>query len=85
MVRRKKIIPDSALTESIPVAPIMGLANQNKSFNPVDAKREANDAVMKLNDYKFINCKCGVRIKIPPDYNQPIVVCPRCGTRHQLR
>lgn len=83
--KKEKIIPDSALTESIPVAPIMGLANQNKSFSPVDAKREANDAVMKLNDYKFINCKCGVRIKIPPDYNQPIVVCPRCGTRHQLR
>ncbi|WP_348344599.1 M48 family metallopeptidase [Ignavibacterium sp.] len=83
--KKEKIIPDSALTESIPVAPIMGLANQNKSFSHVDAKREANDAVMKLNDYKFINCKCGVRIKIPPDYNQPIVVCPRCGTRHQLR
>ncbi|BDQ02732.1 MAG: hypothetical protein KatS3mg036_1016 [Ignavibacterium sp.] len=82
--KKEKIIPDSALTESIPVAPIMGLANQNKSFSHVDAKREANDAVMKLNDYKFINCKCGVRIKIPPDYNQPIVVCPRCGTRHQL-
>ncbi len=83
--KREKIIPDSALTESISVTPIMGLANSDKNFNPVDAKREANDAVMKLNDYKFINCKCGVRIKIPPDYNQPIVVCPRCGTRHQLR
>lgn len=83
--KKEKIIPDSALTDSIPVAPIMGLANSDKSFNPVDAKREANDAVMKLNDYKFINCKCGVRIKIPPDYNQPIVICPRCGTRHQLR
>ncbi|AFH50136.1 Heat shock protein HtpX [Ignavibacterium album JCM 16511] len=82
--KKEKIIPDSALKESIPVAPVMGLANSDKSFSPVDAKREANDAVMKLNNYKFINCKCGVRIKIPPDYNQPIVVCPRCGTRHQL-
>lgn len=82
--KKEKIIPDSALKESIPVAPIMGLANSDKGFNPIDAKREANDAVMKLNDYKFINCRCGVRIKIPPDYNMPIVVCPRCGTKHEL-
>ncbi len=83
--KKEKIIPDSALKESIPVTPVLGLTNADKDFNPVDAKREANDAVMKLNDYKFVNCKCGVRIKIPPDYNQPVVVCPRCGTRHQLR
>lgn len=82
--KKEKIIPDSALKESIPIAPIMGLANSEKSFNPVDARREANDAVMKLNDYRFINCKCGVRIKIPPDYNKQVVVCPRCGTRHPL-
>lgn len=83
--KKEKIIPDSALKESIPVTPVLGLANADKDFNPVDAKRKANDAVMKLNDYKFVNCKCGVKIKIPPDYNQPVVVCPRCGTRHQLR
>lgn len=83
--KKEKIIPDSALKESIPVTPVLGLTIADKDFNPVDAKREANDAVMKLNDYKFINCNCGVRIKIPPDYNQPVVVCPRCGTRHQLR
>uniref|UniRef100_A0A7V2ZIA0 Protease HtpX homolog n=1 Tax=Ignavibacterium album TaxID=591197 RepID=A0A7V2ZIA0_9BACT len=83
--KKEKIIPDSALKESIPVTPVLGLTNADKDFNPVDAKREANDAVMKLNDYKFVNCKCGVKIKIPPDYNQPVVVCPRCGTRHQLR
>ncbi|MCX8105856.1 MAG: M48 family metalloprotease [Ignavibacterium album] len=83
--KKEKIIPDSALKESIPVTPVLGLTNADKDFNPVDAKRKANDAVMKLNDYKFINCSCGVRIKIPPDYNQPVVVCPRCGTRHQLR
>lgn len=83
--KKEKIIPDSALRESIPVTPVLGLANADKDFNPVDAKREANDAVMKLNDYKFVNCRCGVKIKIPPDFNQPVVVCPRCGTRHQLR
>lgn len=82
--KKEKIIPDSALKESIPVAPVLGLANEGKDFNPVEARREANDAVMKLNDYKFINCKCGVKIKIPPDYKNPIVVCPRCGRKHQL-
>lgn len=83
--KKEKIIPDSVLKESIAVTPVIGLTNEDKDFNPIEARREANDAVMKLNDYNFINCKCGVKIKIPPDYNKPIVVCPRCGTRHQLR
>lgn len=82
--KKERIIPDSALKESTPVAPLVGVSDSAKIFNPVDAKRDANDAVMKLNDYKFINCSCGVRIKIPPDYNKPTVVCPRCGRRHNI-
>lgn len=40
--------------------------------------REAMDAVRKAHDYRFVDCTCGLRIKIPPNYTRPHVVCPRC-------
>ncbi len=80
--KKEKIIPDSELKESIPITPLAGLTNSD--FNPADAKREASDLVMKLNQYKFINCSCGVRIKLPPEFDKPIVVCPRCGRNYNL-
>jgi len=31
-----------------------------------------------------VNCPCGVKIKIPPDFKKKIVYCPRCGREHKL-
>ena len=47
-------------------------------------KREMGDIMMKVNDYSFINCKCGLKIKIPPDYNKETLFCPRCGRQHSI-
>jgi heat shock protein HtpX len=46
--------------------------------------REANDLVMKLHNYKFINCECGIKIKIPPNYQDSGIRCPRCGMAHSI-
>jgi heat shock protein HtpX len=46
--------------------------------------REANDLVMKLHNYKFINCECGIKIKIPPNYQDSGIRCPRCGRAHSI-
>lgn len=82
--KKEKIIPDSALSETVPLIPIQKSLNEEKEFNPVEAKRQTGDILMKMNKYQFINCSCGVRIKVPPDYNKPLVVCPRCGRKHNL-
>lgn len=82
--KKEKIIPDSALSETVPLMPIQKALMEEKEFNPVEAKRQTGDILMKLNKYQFINCSCGVKIKVPPDYNKPIVVCPRCGRKHNL-
>jgi len=47
-------------------------------------KRDTGDIMMKVNNYSFINCSCGLKIKIPPDYNKTELFCPRCGTKHIL-
>ena len=47
-------------------------------------KRNTGDLMMAVNDYTFIECTCGLRIKVPPDYNKDSVTCTRCGKRHTL-
>jgi len=33
-----------------------------------ETKRETGDIMMKVNNYSFLNCSCGLKIKIPPDF-----------------
>lgn len=47
-------------------------------------KREMGDIMMKVNNYSFINCTCGLKIKIPPDFKKLELFCPRCGKKHIL-
>jgi heat shock protein HtpX len=82
--KETNIIPPAELKDSIPInirgamgVPAIGLTQKQK-------QRNVGDLIMKANDYSFINCKCGVKIKIPPDYKKKIVFCPRCGREHSL-
>jgi len=47
-------------------------------------KRESGDIMMAVNKYKFINCACGLRIKVPPEYKKKSISCPRCGKEHTI-
>ncbi|MBN1864996.1 MAG: M48 family metallopeptidase [Victivallales bacterium] len=47
--------------------------------------REATDILHRLNHFAFISCPCGVRLKIPPQFNKPICKCPRCGKEHPVK
>jgi len=76
--------------------PSSGLADHTKiglkeaALTPValglnkQTKRDTGDIMMKVNNYSFINCSCGLKIKIPPDYKKTELFCPRCGTKHIL-
>ncbi len=46
--------------------------------------REANDILHRLNNFIFITCPCGLRLKIPPAFTGKSVDCPRCGVKHDL-
>ena len=83
--KTSKIIPQSALKDVTPLGlreatgiPLAGLTKKK-------SQRNVGDLIMKLNDYSFINCPCGVKIKIPPDYKKDKVYCPRCGREHTIK
>lgn len=79
------IIPPSGLMESTAAIPIISPALENKTIlEPVNQKREVGDLIMKMNNFRFIDCSCGLRIKIPPDYKGNTITCPRCGRVHDL-
>ena len=77
------IIPGSGLKES-------DEPGIRKAFDSRDAaslkseKRNTGDLMMTVNGYKFIDCSCGMRIKVPPDYKKATFMCPKCGTKHNL-
>ena len=81
--KKTKIIPQAELKESKPIGirgssglPFIGQTQKQ-------VERNVGDLVMQLNDYSFINCPCGVKLKIPPEYKNKKVKCPRCGREHR--
>lgn len=53
------------------------------SFEPLQSARLTGNAIMKAQNYTFLNCKCGVTLKIPPAYKGK-VKCPRCRTMYSV-
>lgn len=40
--------------------------------------RQVGDALRNLNQFIFLSCACGMRVKLPPEFKQDHVNCPRC-------
>lgn len=47
-------------------------------------QREVGDLVRTLNDFRFLACACGMRVKVPADYRKEQIACPRCGSTLQV-
>jgi heat shock protein HtpX len=52
--------------------------------NKLERTRETSDLMLRLNDYKTINCTCGTRLKVPPKFKGSSVRCPHCGKTHPI-
>lgn len=82
--KKSDLIPSSALNDPSSISIIQPLVTQQTFEEMKTAKREVGDVLMKLNDFKFVNCTCGLKIKIPPTFKQSSFKCPKCGTVHQI-
>jgi heat shock protein HtpX len=78
------LIPQSGLTD----LSAMGLRSPELSQTSLESekqvKREVGDLMMKLNEFIFINCSCGIKLKVPPDFKDASITCPRCGRVHSI-
>ena len=85
-VKRGKtsLIPSSGLADQTSI----GLKETVLSPVSLDVKkqtkRDTGDIMMRVNNYLFLQCSCGLKIKIPPDYKKTELICPRCGSKHSI-
>ena len=52
-----------------------------------DAKSQARDVLdlmRAVNGFAFLLCACGLKIKVPPDFDEPHIACPRCKRENEI-
>lgn len=77
--RAAPLIPPSALKDKERVA--IRETSVKKEPKP-DRKKDARaigDLIRATNRYMFLACVCGLKIKVPPEFDKEELTCPRCG------
>jgi len=90
--KRSGLLPGSALsdTSEIPVrkggAPVaMAAATSNlMETSPAQFAHASGDIIRAANGFRFVNCSCGMKFKIPPGFTRASIKCSKCGTVHPL-
>ena len=84
-INHSSCVPASALADAETIAARSdGSAKPNAPVNNVQAARNTGDMIMALNNFIFLKCACGVKLKIPPDFKKPQAKCPKCKTVHNI-
>lgn len=83
----KPVIPKSGLRDNTFLALRSLETDTKEKLSKISERRKAGDIMMKVNDYSFLTCDCGLKIKIPPAFgmNKPEVKCPKCGKIHLIK
>ena len=50
----------------------------------IQRARETSNVLWNLNNYKIINCPCGIRMRLPPKFKYTEVKCPHCGRMNPI-
>jgi len=76
----RNIIPTSQIMSDKTI-PIRGVKETDSSSKPShsEKRRQIGDVIMAANGYRFITCTCGLKFKLPPEFNEKQFDCPRCG------
>lgn len=71
------VLPASALKDAEPVD--LRSAKDKDSRDEKTQQRDLGDIVRAVNQYAFIACACGLKIKLPPEFKKDKITCPRCS------
>jgi len=77
------VVPASGLATSAPV-PVAAPAAPDASAR-LDRVRQTTDMLWRLNQYVFVGCACGTKLKVPPAYLGRDITCPHCGAVHRVQ
>ena len=74
----KTPVPLTALTKE-EIAIRQAQAGQEKQQRMQKQMRQVGDIMRKVNQFVFLTCLCGLKLKIPPNFKPDKVKCPRCN------
>ena len=69
---------------AIGISPLAATKPETKVEEPDEMQRarETSDMMWRFNNYKTITCECGTKLRVPPRYKDPKIICPHCGRTH---
>ena len=77
--KAERIIPGSELKESSAIPLRTPSSGEARGKSGRTGARDLGDLMHAVNNYAFIVCACGLKMKIPPETKKDIIDCPRCG------
>ncbi len=78
VTHHKSVVPRTALTKE-EIGLREGEAREEKQERRQRQMRQVGDIMRKVNQFVFLTCLCGLKLKIPPNFKADNVKCPRCG------
>ena len=77
------VVPLTTLQSAEKVASVKpGKLDTQTQLNRI---RQTTDMLWKLNQFIFIACACGIKMKIPPVYMNRKIACPHCSVEHSVQ
>jgi len=77
------VVPRSALVGE-PAVAVRQAAAAEPQPEKVERVRETSDLMWKFSNWGLVNCQCGTKIRVPPNFKGQSIRCPHCGTVNAL-
>jgi len=78
VTHRKNIVPVAALGKKEDVPLRQAGVESGKKERLDKQMRQVGDIMRRVNQFIFLTCACGLKLKIPPNFKGDNVKCPRC-------
>jgi heat shock protein HtpX len=78
VTHRKTVVPVAALRAKEDVPLRQAAVQAEKKESPQKQMHQVGDIMRMVNHFVFLTCACGLKLKIPPNFKNPTVTCPRC-------
>lgn len=75
----KTVVPLAARSRKEDVALRQVTAEDRKKDRMESQMRQVGDIMRRVNQFIFLSCLCGLKLKIPPNFKGDKVTCPRCS------
>ncbi|NQT02253.1 MAG: M48 family metallopeptidase, partial [Planctomycetes bacterium] len=83
VTHNKTVVPVTALTKE-DIALREANVKAKKEQRTETQMRQVGDIMRKVNQFIFLTCACGLKLKIPPNFKSKKVDCPRCRKTLEL-